>query len=100
MPCQGGMLQSIEHWPKSVLCLLQTAVGAGLGYTGVLGNSPHSIGKRAVQKENSGKTVPWVILNWSHVPAGVSRVSIPMQKPLGELQSPAAPAQRPYRGCA
>lgn len=64
---------------------------------GMLGNSPPLITERAVQNEISGKTIPWVILNWSHVPAGVSRVSIPMKKLLSELQSPAAPAQHPCR---
>lgn len=67
---------------------------------GMLGHSPPLISERAVQNENSGKTMPWVILNWSHVPARVSRVSIPMEKLLGELQSPAAPAQCPCRGHA
>lgn len=47
---------------------------------GMLGNSPPLVSERAVQNENSGKTIPWVVLKRSHVPAGVSRVSILMEK--------------------
>lgn len=38
----------------------------------MLGKSPPLISERAVQNKASGKTIPWVILNWSHAPDGVS----------------------------
>jgi len=59
----------------------------------MLGNSPSLRSERAVRDENSGKTIHWVSLNLSHVPAGVPRVIVPMENPLRELQSPLEPTR-------